>query len=360
LVGWGKSSGDNLRLALASNIRYRKSQIAIEYCYRTAEQSPETWVLWAHASNPARLEQSFREIADHVKIRGRKEAQADVLKLVHDWLRNEKNGRWLLVLDNADDAGVLSSPPSNSQTSPTDGCTDESGGSAIAGGSDLQRHLSEYLPPSKHGSVLVTSRTRRAAMQVVEGKDVMLIKPMHDAAAHALLCKKLGDKVDRSNGITELAAALEYMPLALVQAAAYIRERAPRSSVRQYLAEYRESDSRKTSLLNQAASHLRRDKAASNSVLLTWQISFDHICSSRRSAADLLSLISFFDRQGIQEVLLRNSSGTTDDNNFKKDVLTLRDYSFITVTKETNTFEMHNLVQLATHTWLENQGQLNR
>jgi tetratricopeptide (TPR) repeat protein len=353
-------SGGNLRLALTSNIRYRKSQLAIEHCYRTAEQSLDTWVFWAHASNTARLEQSFREIADQVKIRGQKDAQADVFKLVHDWLRNEKNGRWLLVLDNADDAGVLSPPPSNSQTLPTDSCTDDSdcGGSTSTSG--LQRHLSKYLPLTRHGSVLVTSRTRRAAIQIVEDSDIMLIEPMHDVAAHALLYKKLGDRVEKGDGIAELAAALEYMPLALVQAAAYIRERAPRSSVRQYLAEYRESDSRKTSLLNREAGHLRRDVAASNSVLLTWQISFDHIRSSRRSAADLLSLMSFFDRQGIQEVLLRNPSGTTDDDNFENDVLTLRDYSFITVTKETNTFEMHNLVQLATRTWLENHGQLHR
>ncbi|KAH9859264.1 hypothetical protein J1614_012212 [Plenodomus biglobosus] len=79
-----------------------------ETCYRTAEQSPETWVFWAHASNTARLKQSFREIADQVKVRGRKDAQADVFMLVHDWLRDEKNGRWLLVLDNADHATVLS------------------------------------------------------------------------------------------------------------------------------------------------------------------------------------------------------------------------------------------------------------
>ncbi|KAK7186084.1 TPR domain protein (kinesin light chain), partial [Paraphaeosphaeria sporulosa] len=349
------------RVALVGLGGVGKTQVAIEHCYRTAKQSPETWVFWAHASNPARLEQSFWEIADQVKIRGRKDAQADVFKLVHDWLRNEKNGRWLLILDNADDAGVLSPPRSNSQTSPTDGRTDDSGGRASTSTrtSGLQRHLSEYLPPSRHGSVLVTSRTRRAAMQIVEDSDIMLIEPMHDAAAHALLYKKLGDKVDRGGGIAELAAALEYMPLALVQAAAYIRERAPRSSVRQYLGEYRESDSRKTSLLNQAAGHLRRDKAASNSVLLTWQISFDHISSSRRSAADLLSLMSFFDRQGIQEALLRNPSGITDDDNFEDDVLVLRDYSFITVT-EANTFEMHNLVQLATRTWLGNQGQLDR
>ncbi|TIA27933.1 hypothetical protein D6C78_10968, partial [Aureobasidium pullulans] len=347
------------RVALTGLGGVGKSQIAIEHCYRTAEQSPGTWVFWAHASNTARLEQSFREIADQVRVRGRKDPKADVFKLVHDWLR-DKSGQWLLVLDNADDATVLSPPPSDGKTWSEDNITD--GGTRGDGSSSaLQQPLSRYLPPSKHGSVLLTSRTRRAALEIVDDdSDILPIEPMHDATAHALLCKKLGDKVDRSDGIAELAAVLEYMPLALVQAAAFIRERAPRSSVQQYLAEYRESDSRKTSLLNRAAGHLRRDKAASNSVLLTWQISFEHIRSSRRSAADLLSLMAFFDRQGIQESLLRNPGSTADNDSFEDDVFTLRDYSFITVTMEANIFEMHNLVQLATRTWLENQGQLHR
>jgi hypothetical protein len=216
---------------LTANIIYRKSQLVIEHCYRTAEQSPETWVFWAHASNTARLEQSFREIADQVKLRGRKDPHADVFKLVHDWLRDKRNGRWLLVLDNADDATVLS---------PTDN------GSGIG----LQQHLSEYLPSNKHGSVLVTSRTKRAATQVVEDSEIIPIELMHDAAAHALLRTKLGDTEEDNDSIATLATTLDHMPLALVQAAAYIRERAPRCSVRRYLEEYQQSDSRKTSLLN--------------------------------------------------------------------------------------------------------------
>jgi hypothetical protein len=150
--------------------------------------------LWAHASNTARLEQSFREIADQVKVRGRKDPQADVFKLVHDWLRDEKGGRWLLVLDNADDATVLS---------PTDGGA-------------FQQHLSRYIPSSRHGSVLVTSRTKRAAMQVVEDSDIIPIEPMHDAAAHALLRKKLRGVDEDDDSIAKLAAALENIPLALV------------------------------------------------------------------------------------------------------------------------------------------------
>ncbi|KAF2181395.1 hypothetical protein K469DRAFT_262846 [Zopfia rhizophila CBS 207.26] len=365
-----KCSAPASRIALVGLGGVGKSQLAIEHCYRTAERSPETWVFWAHASNTARLEQNYRDIADQVKLRGRKDPQADVFKLVHDWLRDEKNGRWLLVLDNADDAAVLSPPSSSSQKT-----------QAYGGSGGLRQHLSRYLPPSRHGSVLVTSRTKRVALQVMEESDIILIEPMQDEAAHALLHKKLGDETQR-DGIAELATALEYMPLALVQAAAYIRNRAPRCSVRQYLEEYRRSDRRKTSLLNQEAGHLRRDVEAKNSIIITWQISFDHIRSTRQSAADLLSLMSFFDRQGIHEALLRNQDGTGNrregedqdkegsdeddsvagasiDDGFEDNILTLRDYSFITVTADANTFEMHSLVQLAIRKWLEGQGQLD-
>ncbi|OCK90789.1 uncharacterized protein K441DRAFT_475859, partial [Cenococcum geophilum 1.58] len=50
-----------------------KSQLAIEYAYRTREQSPQTCVLWVHASKAARFEQSYRDIADRVKIAGRRD-----------------------------------------------------------------------------------------------------------------------------------------------------------------------------------------------------------------------------------------------------------------------------------------------
>jgi tetratricopeptide (TPR) repeat protein len=315
-----------------------------------------------HAGNAARLEQSFREIAELVKVRGRKELQADVFKLVHDWLREEKNGRWLLVVDNADDAGVLSARASDRPKSPA-----ENGGSADNSTGALAHHLSRYLPPSRHGSVLVTSRTKQAALQLVEDSDVVLIEPMDDVAAHALLHKKLGDKgkkggsnSDSIDDVAELAAALDHMPLALVQAAAYIQKRAPRCSVRQYLEEYRQSDSRATSLLNQGAGHLRRDEAASNAILISWQISFEHVRRSRQSAADLLSLISFFDRQGIPEALLRSRDDTANNDDFEDDLNTLRDYSFVTVTRDAHTFEMHSLVQLATRKWLKSQKQLNK
>ena len=58
-----------------------KSQLAIEYAYRMHDRSPELWVFWVHASNAARFEQSFCDIADRVKINaylacGEREARA--------------------------------------------------------------------------------------------------------------------------------------------------------------------------------------------------------------------------------------------------------------------------------------------
>ena len=59
-----------------------------------------------HASNAARYEQSFRNIADIIKIAGRQDPQANTFELVHDWLRGCEH-RWLVVLDNVDKARFL-------------------------------------------------------------------------------------------------------------------------------------------------------------------------------------------------------------------------------------------------------------
>lgn len=106
--------------------------------------------------------------------------------------------------------------------------------------------------------------------------------------------------------IAELAAVLEFILLTIVQAAAYIKERVPRYSVRQYIEKFQKGNKAETSLLNHDGGRLRRDCEAKYSVTITWKISFDHIFHTRRSAADLFSLMNSFDRQGIPEALIRN------------------------------------------------------
>jgi hypothetical protein len=84
------------------------------------------------------------------------------------------------------------------------------------------------------------------------------------------------------NEIDEVAAidlvhALDCVPLAVNQAAAYINRRSPRVSVASYLEEFRKSEKRKDSLLRSDKGDLGRHDGVSNSVVVTWQVTFEQI-----------------------------------------------------------------------------------
>lgn len=346
-------------------------------------------MLWVHASNAARFEQSFRDIADRVKIPGRRDPVVNILQLVHEWLCDERRGEWVLILDNVDDAGFLiETRPSAAQDVQTSGTS-----------YGKSRRPIDYLPHCSHGRILVTTRSRDAALEFMEQqRDFITLGPMDNQEALALLNRKLKGHMDQLTS-TELITALECIPLAIVQAAAYIFQRLPRYSVQQFIEDFRKNDRKRSSLLNHAGERLRRDREAKNSIIITWQISFDHIRDTRPSAADLLSLMSFFDRQGIPETLLRSNedlldtrqdpnkiidgkrahltsddddgdhdSDSTDndspssvsDEDFAQDVITLRNYSFISNNSHGTVFEMHALVQLAMREWLKAHKQQER
>ena len=304
-----------------------------------------------HAGSTARLGQSFQDIADFIGILGRQDPKANVFRLVHDWLRDGKNGRWLLILDNVDSPDLLFEARDASQR-----------GQGTGVDSEGRQPMSAYLPQSQNGSILVTSRSKEVALNLVEEKDIVAVAPMAAAHALSLFEKKLGP-LDSGDDTAELATALEFMPLAIVQAAAYISQRSPRYSVQRYLQDYRKSDRKKTSLLDYEGGQLRRDWEARNSVIITWQISFEYIQQKRPSASDLLSLMSFFNRQGIPEVLIRNRvkigsdehgrdkeedegdniSERSENDEFEDDVQTLRNYLFVSISAD-GTFGIHALV----------------
>ncbi|CAG8345481.1 unnamed protein product, partial [Penicillium salamii] len=365
---YSKNSVAGSRIALIGLGGVGKSQLAIEYSYQVRSKSPATWVFWVHASTEARFEQSFRDIADQAKIPGRRDAQVNIFELVENWLRNETIGNWVCILDNIDDDQLLRSVPVIGKGDPMSGSRNAS-----------TKPLLEYVPRSRNSSIIITSRTREVALKMVHHSDLIEVKPMEKSEALELLQRKL-EQPGESQESRQLVNALEFMPLTIVQAASYIRNRAPRSSVSQYLKDFLRSDRKATKLLEIEAGHLYRDWEAKNSILVTWQISFDYICQKKPSAAGLLSLMSFFDRQGIPENLIRqrpkanyvsnselpndSSDGETSKSDsgpdFEDDVATLRDYSFISVTENSTLFSMHRLVQLTTRAWLKSQGQIDQ
>ncbi|KAJ5612169.1 hypothetical protein N7510_005363 [Penicillium lagena] len=359
-----KNSVPGSRIALVGLGGVGKSQLAIEHSYKVRSESPATWVFWVHASSEARFEQSFREIADHVKIPRRQDPNENIFKLVENWLRDEKRGKWVCILDNVDDDKLLCSL---SRT--TEDLTNAS-----------TKPLLEYIPICRHGSTIITSRSKEVALGIVYAKDLIEVQPMEEPEALELLQRTLRQPSESSK-CRKLVSVLEFMPLAIVQAGSYIQKLGPRSSVSQYLEKFQGSDNTAIKLLQREASPHNRDWEAKNSILVTWQISFDHIRQTKPSAAELLSLMSFFDRQGIPENLIRNDSevkvnylstsnllndysdGEISDSDlglgFDDDVVTLTDYSLISVSENSTIFTMHRLVQLATRAWLNCRGQID-
>jgi tetratricopeptide (TPR) repeat protein len=259
---------------------HRKSQLAIEYAQEVRQQSPQTWVFWIHASSASRFDQSIRKITDRLKIPGRQDANADQLQLLQSWLQDEENGKWLVILDNVDDASFLLEPLPTTDT--------------------VRRW--DHFPPDRHGSMMITSRSKLEALKLVYAEEIIPVTTMSEVEAVALMQRKLGN---RDEGINELVRALDCLPLAVTQAASFIRLSGSRYTVHKYREEFELSLESRSSLLESKVPIPNRDKEASNSVFLTWQISFDHVRKIRQSAADLLALMSFCDRSAIPEILIR-------------------------------------------------------
>ncbi|KAI7081972.1 hypothetical protein KC356_g8742 [Hortaea werneckii] len=331
-----KLSAWNKKVALVGIGGVGKSQLAIEFCYRIRDRSPEIWTFWVHASSAARFDADIRKLACDAGIPGWNDPKSDAFALIYSWLRDERNGKWILVLDNVDDESFLFERPD--------------------GNDEGARIRTAYLPPCAHGSTVITSRSCAATARLTDECNTIVVNHMGETAALALLEKKLGQSAAVED-MQKLAEALGYMPLALAQAAAYIKRRGSRYSIGRYLVQLEESEKSQTSLLSSASTELRRDEQAQNSIILTLQISFQHVHNERPSAVDLLSLMSMYNNQGIPEYLLKAGwSGT--DTDFDEDIVTLEESLLINITMSSTTyFEMHRLVQVAARAWLRSQGE---
>jgi tetratricopeptide (TPR) repeat protein len=347
-----------------------KSQLAISYGYSIQESFPDTWVFWIDAERTTKLEQGYREIAHAVRIKGRNDKNADILSLVYEWLRNKSNGNWVMILDNADDKEVFTSCPSAQ-------CQASSG-----------KQVRDFLPQSSNGSILVTSRSRDAAFVVTcKYKNIIAVEPMTESEAMLLLRSHLEETHPESE-MQQLAKRLGSVPLAISQAAANISRRS--LPISKYLEELSSGNEKSVSSLDESSPQLRRDSGRSNSIVATWKVTFEYVRRTTPSAARLLSLMCFFDRQDIPQALLEGQYGEEVNfishryrktwwkrklrmdgkkaevppnkllpQDFEEDLLTLRDFSMIKLNRDRNKFSMHPMVQFTTMKWLVLHKQLD-
>jgi tetratricopeptide (TPR) repeat protein len=310
----------------------RKSQIALEYCFRRKERNPECSVFWVHAATLARFEETYKRIATECGIISQEEeAQVDATMLVQNWLENRHEGSWLMVVDNIDDAEVFfKEPMTNKKT------------------------LSQCIPRTGKGSLLFTTRSRDIAVDLILPAKPIPVPMLTKSEGAELLRSRLpGDHSDEH--IFELLEELEYIPLAITQAAAFMSKR--RRTIPQYLDLYRKSDSARVRMLSYEFSDHGRQYNSMESVAKTWTISFESIRKGNPRSADLLSLMCYFDRHAIPAALLTGED--EDELDFEDAVAVLRAFSLIESDEAGASFDMHNIVQLATKLWLidEKRGE---
>ena len=262
--------------------------------------------------------------------------KTDVLQSVSNWLTNGDNGPWLLVLDNADDVSVLQDQSKSDN------------GPSVA---SVPRRLIDFLPRVQHGAVLTTTRDRACALSLAGHRGTPLeVQAMSLNESVRLVRNVLSTALEEE--ASELVEELGNVPLAVSQATAYIKA-VPLVSIPQYLAIFRRSTEDQAALLNKDQGDLRRDKGVPNAVITSWELSFKQMREKFPESADLLSLMSYVDRQGIPQFLLQ---GDVDDVSFYEKIAPLLSFSLVRAEVGGDTFEMHRLVHRAMRHWLGSES----
>ena len=168
-----------------------KTQTAIEYAYRHREDYRIIW--WLRAEELTTLAADYAQLASQLDLPEHEATeQAIQIQAVRNWL--ERHTGWLLIFDNAEE----------------------------------RHHIRLYVPQIGHGQVLITSRN-----PIWDGLGTTLpVEVMKPEEALAFLAKRTHDPDPQA--AATLAETLGYLPLALEQAAAYIRNTS--SSLSRYQA----------------------------------------------------------------------------------------------------------------------------
>jgi tetratricopeptide (TPR) repeat protein len=314
-----------------------KSALVLEFAYRALAECARDFVFWVPAMSQESFELAYQEIATCLRLPGLANPDADINKLVKEALSADSSGRWLIIVDNADDPAVLLGLPKSPR-------------------------LLDYLPHSQQGAVLFTTRSRKTARTLTPNRTLEL-KDMSQDEARELLKQHIAEEVllDNSTAINRLLSILAYLPLAIVQAAAFINNN--ETSISDYVSLF-EHPGAEIELFSEQFEDLSRYREAESTIAKTWHISFNQLRKLDPLAAEYLSFIACIDPINIPQSLLPSKGGGSAVQQVKA-LGTLTGYAFITERQQSQRhgvdrerfFDMHRLVHVALTAWLHGQGE---
>src|SRR5450755_4630849 len=166
-----------------------KTQIAVEYAYRSRERERYTHTLWVNAASEETIITSLMVIADLIpSVAAHSETdQRKLVEAVKRWLE-QCNEHWLLIFDNADDIVLVG----------------------------------DYLPRHGNGSILLTTRAHAVGSLAtsVEVETMGFLEGTQLLLRRAQRFEQASD--EEINQAGNIVVALDHFPLALDQAGAYI------------------------------------------------------------------------------------------------------------------------------------------
>ncbi|RPA72443.1 hypothetical protein BJ508DRAFT_314726 [Ascobolus immersus RN42] len=351
---FAESEANNQRVLLWGLGGIGKTQIALRYSERALSDRS---VFWLQADTEATLRESaLKAISLLSGPTGSNDGDAGnttgISRSVKDLpaLLKALGYPWLLVIDNADDIDMFKKQ-----------------------GSEGAFSLSEIMPRSQFGRILMTSRDARIAGldngSVVPAKNGINVEAMTPEEARITFQKSIPEnlyaELGMDTGTTDLEIVLKLfdgLPLAVSQAAAYIRE--TRTPIMEYLKEFR------TAIATGTDPFYREDSQKA-SVFTTWNISYRKLNGNgsaeldtgeksqprKSAAAKLLDLTTMFEHNGIPEGTLRGawmttcSTHTAADKSFRQAAGLLLNFSIISRNPKDNTYSLHPLV----HEWTMRQ-----
>jgi hypothetical protein len=220
---------------------------------------------------------------------------------------------WLMVVDNADDPNII-----------------------LEGESDGPQsgRLYDYLPRSDRGSILFTTRGRKAAERLTPG-NVLELEDMSRLEAKQLMARRILNKalLNDESATNKLLELLTCLPLAIVQAVAFINSN--QVSISDYVSLFKQADT-EVEVFSERFDDPSRYRETESTIAKTWQISFDQIMKQDQLAAGYLSFIACVDRVNIPQSLLPNDGSRVQQ---VKALGTLTGYAFISERQHVHNFQ---------------------
>jgi tetratricopeptide (TPR) repeat protein len=304
-------------LGTRSDFEDSKTQLAFDFCSKYNSDHPDALVIWISSETRPYLEERLREISGHLSIVN----QTNISESVASWLRMHSQNDWVLVLDDVGNEFQTPSPESNNDTtfpSPT------------------------ILFHTLNGETKTLEESLTNALKLEEAQVILLYPTLNDSLQ---IFKQHCPNIPWEEGVAEqVTASLEFSPLALSIAAAYMEDNGITFS--EYLDLFRQCDLSST------------PSTFSTSVARALMVSLGQLQSERPQAIGICKLMAVLDRQSVVESLLFYDRKGQNARNFYGSLRKLDSLSLVQKAVRNNHYSMHRLVRDFFIEYLENEGKL--